>query len=137
MLSKKLISKALEISYALKGKKQTGRQFHITFAFYKNRIHAIGINDYHRHHPRKRFGVYKAFKGNNDYYQPSLHSEIDALIKLGENNCKQFTFLNVRVGNNGNINLAKPCENCQEVLKQINFRKFYFTDSNGKIQEWI
>lgn len=136
MFSEKKTEKVLEIARAMKGKRQTGRQFHMTFVFHRSRIVCIGINDYTRPHPEHKFGSYHAYKCQSPKYQPGVHSEIDALIKLGETDCSRFVALNVRVGNDGKIRLAKPCKNCEGVLKQVGFKRVYYTDRDGQIAEW-
>lgn len=129
--------KVRELAYAMYGKYRTGKQFHLTCIFDGKKLIAIGWNDYRGHHPRHRFGEYKAYKSNSEDYQPSVHSEVAALIRLGEQTTKKYTFINVRIGPNGQINLAKPCANCQRVLKdQVGFKRFYYSDAFGKFKLW-
>lgn len=55
----------IDISKALKGQKQTGRSFHITFAVLKKKVLAIGVNNYDR-------VVYKTNMENIKYLVLSL-----------------------------------------------------------------
>lgn len=130
-----LARRSIETAMAYYGKNRTGKQFHMTFIYQGKRLIALGINDYTKKHPSKRFGHYRPTKGNSPEYQPSLHSEIDALIKLGENNARRYTFFNVRISPGQNIRLSKPCENCMGVMKQIGFKRFYYTDNDGQVRE--
>lgn len=128
--------KVRELAYAMYGKYRTGKQFHLTAIFSNKKMLSIGWNDYRAIHPAHRFGEYKPYKANTDDYQPSVHSEVAALIRLGEQNTKKYTFVNVRIGPNGFVNLAKPCANCQRVLEQIGFKKLYYSDANGNFRLW-
>lgn len=135
--NKRIEKKITEIAYAYKGKAQTGRRFHMTFVLDKSKLVVFGINDYNRHHPARRYGEYKPYKCDKVDYVPGLHSEIAAIIKLGEHDCSKYTFVNVRVGNNGKLNNSKPCPNCQRVFEQLGYRKIYYTNRDGKFEELI
>lgn len=129
----KRFQKAIEISYALKPKLQTGRAFHTSFIFCRSKILAIGVNDYTKPHPENRFGRYRGYKYNAAKYQPGLHSECSAVIKAGLEDCSRLIILNLRIDNNGRLNNAHPCPNCAGVLEQLNFRRIYYSDRRGEI----
>jgi hypothetical protein len=99
----------VEISRALKGEKQTGRQFHVTFVLFKNRIREISWNNYQKTHPRTI--NYISRFGNTHTYVASQHSEQIAygkIIKQGFD-CRDFTFVNIRINNNNELSLAMAC----------------------------
>lgn len=129
-------SRLIDITRALKGKHQTGRVFITTFAFYKRKLLAIGNNSYEKTHPLT-FG-YKTSKVNNVNYEAKLHAEICCLIRLGLEDCSDITFINVRIDNNNQPNMARPCMNCFNILsKQVGYKKIIYTDQNGNFIELI
>lgn len=130
-MSQKLVDRYVEIARALKSKHQSGRAFHITVIFDKRKVLAIGLNDYGKEHRRLKYGIFSPTKGGSGY-KPSIHSELSAILKLGEEDCSNFTFLNVRIDNNNEPNLAKPCLNCFNILKnQVGFKKIIYTTKRG------
>jgi hypothetical protein len=126
------ITKAVDIAWALRGRGlQTGRQFHVTVIFHRSRLVSIGYNNYLKSHPAKRFGPFKPFKSKTPNYHPSLHSEISAICKLGVDDTSAFTFINIRIDNNGNLNNAKPCPNCLAVMNKLGFRNIFYSTLEG------
>ena len=132
-MNKKTIDRYIEITRALKEKKQNGRSFHTTFIFNKSKLLSIGWNDYSKEHRRHKFGTYTPNKGSGNYVS-GIHSESSAIIRLGEEDCSDYTFLNVRVDNNGEINIAKPCHNCFRLLQQVGFKRLIWTTREGFCQ---
>ena len=119
-----------EISRALKSSRQSGRSFHTTFIFHKNKLLSLGCNDYRKQHPYQRFGHYKNSKYNSGNYMPGLHSECSAIIKLGIEDCRHLTFINIRIDNNDKPALSAPCANCQQLLDSVGYRKIWYYDGN-------
>lgn len=127
------LNRLVNITSALKAKR-SGRCLHTTFILDKSRIISIGVNNYNKIHPYHKFGKYYPYKdsgGNNKYYTPGLHSEVSALIKLGEENCSRYTFVNVRIDKRGNLAIAKPCKNCCRVLNQVGFKRIVWSVPHG------
>ena len=131
----KRLEKCIEISLGLRPSKQTGRSFHTTFIFDKNRILSIGTNDYNKQHPYHKMGEYRGFKSNPEHYRPCLHSEISALLRLGEEDCSRYVFVNVRIDNNNKISMAKPCQNCQKILDGVGYKKIIYSTSEKGFEE--
>ena len=136
-MSKKIhnkIKKCIEITRALRKNRETGRSFHSTFIFDKGKLLSIGVNNYKKLHRHHLFGRYRGTKDNPDKYVAGIHSEIDAIIKLGRHDCSRLTFINIRIDNNDCANISKPCENCFRVLQGLGFKQIYYFDSLGAIQ---
>lgn len=136
----KRLEKCIEIAASLRPHKQNGRSFHATFIFDKKRLISIGTNDYSKCHPYHKMGKYYGYKRNPEHYQPCLHSEISALLRLGEEDCSRYTFVNVRIDNNNKTTIAKPCLNCQRILDGVGYKAIFYSDSeNGfsKIGRWF
>lgn len=123
-----------EISLALKVEKQTGRSFHTTFVYHGSKLLCITTNDYTRNHPYYKLGKYKSTRGEG-FYEAALHSEIKAIIRLGLEDCSHLTFVNLRIDNNNEIAISKPCINCFNILKGVGFKKLYYFDGNSYVFE--
>ena len=136
-LSKSTLRRAnrvIEIAKALKPAKETGRTFHVTAIYRKNQLVSIGCNSYNKPHRESKFGKYKATRMGGKYFA-GLHSEIDAILKSGLDNFSEHTFINVRIGNDGNPCIAKPCANCATLLEtQLKPRCVLYTNSVGAIE---
>ena len=132
-MNKKTIDRYIEITRALKEKKQSGRSFHATFIFDKSKLLSIGWNDYLKEHRRHKFGAYTS-KNKTGNYISGIHSESASIIKLGEQDCSNYTFLNIRIDNNGEVNIAKPCHNCMRLLEQVGFKRLIWTTKEGMDQ---
>lgn len=128
------INKCIEITKCLKKDKTTGHSFHTTFIYDKGKLLSIGFNNYKKLHPRHKFGVYKGTKDNPEKYVSGIHSEIDAIIKLGRTDLSRLTIINIRIDNNNQPNISKPCENCLRVLRALEFKYLYYLDSLGEVQ---
>lgn len=137
MVSKSIIQRMMrcvEIARALKSSNQTGQYFHTTFIFRKRKALAIGINNYNKINLASRWGEYLPCKNDGPTrYIAGIHSEISALIKNGLEDCSDLDFFNVRIGNNNQIGMSKPCKNCQRVLKQVGFKNLYYFDESCRI----
>lgn len=127
-MNKKIIDRYFKVAHALKPKLQNGRSFHVTCIFEKSKILSIGVNDYSKEHRRHKFGEYKPTKGGSSYIA-AIHSESSAIIKLGEENCSRYIFVNFRVDNNGKMANCKPCQNCFSLLNQVGFKDVWYFES--------
>lgn len=126
--------RAIEITRALKGKKDSGgRCYHTTFIFHKNRVVAIGINNYNKTHPKTLKHPYRNKCG--DRYLAGVHSELNAILKLKHRDYNELEVLNLRLDKNNKISLSKPCHGCQHLLKQLNFKAIYYSNKIGKIEK--
>jgi deoxycytidylate deaminase len=126
------ISSYVEFARALRGRKQTGQSFHVTFICKKRKVIAIGVNSYIKLCPAHRVGPYLPNKTQRkDTYIPGLHSEIAAIIKAGYTDCGDFVFFNIRINNHDEVAPSKPCPNCQRVLSQLGFKSIYYFDKKG------
>lgn len=126
-------SRLEDISRSLRYQYQTGRAFHTCFVYLGNKLICTGINNYRKHHPKHIFGEYSPTKENNENYVAGLHGEVDALIKLGLNDCSHLTFVNIRINNKNERAISKPCKNCWNVMQGVSFKKFWFFDGKDYI----
>lgn len=127
------VQRVIEMARALKPLKSTGKPFHVTACYRKNKLLSIGCNDYRHLHPERRFGKYVANKTGGKYI-PGRHSEIAAVMNAGEDDFSNITFINVRINNNDEVDIAKPCPNCYRVLaEQLGFKSIIYTTADGGI----
>lgn len=128
----------VEISRALKDEKQTGKQFHTTFAIRKNKILAISFNDYTKTHPLTI--NYVSRFGNTHTYTASQHSEqkiYGRIMKMGFN-CNDLVFVNVRITNGNQLGLSAPCPNCfANFVGRYGYRRFYYSNEFGGFSELV
>jgi len=106
------------------------KQFrHFSFILDGNKIISIGQNDKDKTHTL----AYKT-----GYKYSCIHSELDALVraKVNPGKFKYCTIVNVRLNRFGHINLSRPCVNCQNLIKNYKFKKVYYTNENGKFEEY-
>lgn len=135
-MNQRIFNRCVEIAKALRPKIKKGKAHHCTFAIKKSKIICIGVNDYDKQHPKHKFGRYEDHKGYTSEYQPCLHSEVSLSIKLGEETWKGLEILNIRIGNNDDVRMSKPCCNCSNlIIKPLNPKKFFYSDNNGELIE--
>ena len=125
MSFKKKLQRAIEISKALKPKYQSGQHFHTSFAFQRSKIISIAWNNYDLEHLHHKYGQYKPTRDKDAKYKASRHSEICLLQKLILPP-QDLVLINVKIDNNNQPSLAKPCDNCIKVVDGL-FKRIYFT----------
>lgn len=123
----KKLSRAIEIAKCLKPLKQSGKNFHCSIAYSKNKIVSIGYNSYTHENLDHRFGKYKPTRAGSNY-KACRHSETEMLRKL-KIPTKNLIICNVRIDNNGEVAMAKCCPNCQKVLDSLGYRRIFYSIS--------
>lgn len=113
----------------------TAKTFHTTFIIKKNRLQKIGINNY-KTHPENLKYKYFGKDGTDIRNLVGVHSELSAILKYGEEDCSDCTFVNIRIDKNGNLTMAKPCVGCQDLLNQVGYKKVYYSNEKGEFLEW-
>lgn len=109
---------------------------HFSFVINKKKIISIGTNNLKTHPKNLKFNFV------NKYNDPinemvGTHSELNALIKLGLEDCSGLIMVNTRVNRNGMIDFSKPCRGCLDMLQQLNFKKIYFSNKNGDFERLV
>lgn len=125
----------IELSKALAPKQFEHKTFHTTFIVRKGKIQKIGVNSL-KTHPRNLQYKYIGKEGKDIRSMIGVHSELNAIIKYGREDCSDCTFVNVRINKNGEVAIAAPCRGCQSVLRQVGFRKVYYSTDAGAFQQW-
>lgn len=60
------------------------------------------------------------------------HAELNALIGTSKYDLTRATIYVVRITQTGMIRMAKPCGDCQRVLRAAGLRRVVYTDNSGK-----
>jgi deoxycytidylate deaminase len=86
---------------------------------------SIGINSYCKTHPIMQNYPYERKE------QCYLHAEVAALAS-----CKETPHVMIiaRIGNSGNMLLAKPCLGCISIIKDREIKKVFYTNQYGKLE---
>jgi hypothetical protein len=121
--------KITEISYALLGRNPNPQFKHFSFIVDRGRILSIGINRQDKSHPiAKKFNPFSS----------NIHSELAAILKLGEVDFSDYTLINTRISRErNNLCCSYPCVGCRAMLlKQFKFKEIWATDNNGQFVRW-
>jgi hypothetical protein len=129
------ISKALQPSYH---PYSTIRTFHVTFALYKQKTLAIGINNTKTHPSIKKLN-YSSEEGEDLRDIARTHSELNCVLKL-QNKFTSYLFediifVNIRLDKMGNVKYAKPCNGCTHLMEQVGYKKIYYSKDCGNFIE--
>lgn len=135
------LNKFVEIAKALQPTHHsypTIRTFHVTFAVYRKKTIAIGINNLKTHPNIKQFN-YISEEGEDLRDIARRHSELNCILKLQNklsiNNFNDIVFVNIRLDKAGTIKYAKPCNGCTHLLNQVGYKKIYYSTNNGEFIE--
>jgi len=128
-------SKIIEVSYALINKHNADlRCRHFSFIMDKNRIISIGLNSLKTHPKNLKYNYVNKMNQNiSDIV--GTHSELSAVIKLGEEDCSDLNLVNTRINRNDELDFSAPCSGCLDMIKQLNFKNVYFSNSQGKFDK--
>ena len=121
-------SRLIDIAKALYH--QNLRCFHVTFILKKGKILSIGTNS-SKTHPRNTRLNYRGQDGSDLRYQIGTHAELSAVLRYGAEDCSDCIFVNIRVDKNGQLLYSHPCAGCSSLMRQIGFKKFYYSTVNG------
>ena len=134
-MNQRILDRITEISLAIKPMEIIkDEQFHLSFAVRKSRIIQIGQNNYKKRHNSNKFGIYKPFKtaAPKTTYIPCTHSELNLATRLGLETWEGLEIVNVRLNNQGELRLAKPCCNCyNNIINVLSPKRVFYSTSEG------
>lgn len=87
----------------------------------RNRMVSWGRNIFRKSHTKSRT-IYNG-----------IHAEFDCLHGVDPGKCRNSVLFVARVTNSGAISMARPCDDCQELLRDLGIRVFYYTDYEGNV----
>ena len=128
-------NKIIEVSYALINKHSADlRCRHFSFILDRNRIISIGMNSTKTHPLNLKYNyVNKDNKSISDIV--GTHAELNAVIRLGEEDCSKLTLINTRINRNNILDYSAPCSGCSDMIKQLNFKNVYFSNAQSKFDK--
>jgi deoxycytidylate deaminase len=128
-------NKIIEVSYALINKHNADlRCRHFSFILDRNRIISIGMNSTKTHPLNLKYNyVNKDNKSISDIV--GTHAELNAVIRLGEEDCSRLTLVNTRINRNNMLDYSAPCSGCSDMIKQLDFKNVYFSNAQGKFDK--
>lgn len=56
-----------------------------------------------------------------------------AVLKLGFENCRGLTLLNIRIDRSGRVRQSKPCKGCMDMIEKAGFAEVLYTDEFGSV----
>lgn len=128
-------NKIIEVSYALINKHNADlRCRHFSFILDRNRIISIGFNSPKTHPKNLKYNYVNKLKENISNIV-GTHSELNAVIRLGEEDCSGLTLVNTRINRNNDLDYSAPCSGCQDMINQLEFSNIYYTNSQGKFEK--
>jgi len=94
----------------------------------KGQILSYGFNSYTKTHP-KQYLYNKGVRNNRIY----LHAEIDSLIKCSTLMSAAHILIVARLGRDGKLHLAKPCEGCMKAIVESKIKYAYYTNDYNEL----
>lgn len=86
-----------------------------------NQLVAEGRNYFRKSHPKSQT-IYNG-----------IHAEFHCLTGVDPGKCRNCALFVARVTNAGTLSMARPCDDCLDLLKSRGIRVFYYTDYSGNI----
>jgi deoxycytidylate deaminase len=128
-------AKIIEVSYALINKHNADlRCRHFSFIMDKSRILAIGLNSMKTHPLNLKYNYVNKNKEKISNIV-GTHSELSAVIKLGEEDCSGLMIVNTRINRNNKLDYSAPCNGCSDMIKQLNFKEVWYSNANGLFEK--
>lgn len=103
---------------------------HFTFVFRGYRLLSVGVNS-PKTHPRNLLYRYVG-RGEVDIAPVvGTHSEMNAVLRLGDEDPRGLTLVNTRVNRNGKLDNSRPCLGCTDMLRRLGFGRVFHTVKGG------
>lgn len=131
------LDRIVEVSFALAGKcRHTKRCRHYSFIFDNKRLLAIGMNSPKTHPLNLKYNYINKQKIKiSDVV--GTHSELSAVIKLGQEDCSGLIMVNTRINRNNKLDYSFPCNGCMEMIKELNFKKVIYSNRDEEFSTFI
>ena len=107
------------IKYALESDCPTYRMGAVLMK--RNKLVASGRNFFRKSHPQSKT-IYNG-----------IHAEFHCLNGVDPDKCKGCSLFVARVTNAGTLSMARPCDDCFNLLKERGVRVFYYTNYDGDV----
>ena len=131
------LKKIVEISYALMDKSDFKKRCrHFSFICSGKRILSIGLNNSKTQPINLNFDyVNRQKKYIRDVV--GTHSEINAVLKIGKENCVGKTIINTRINRKNELDISKPCNGCMDMIMKLGFQKVIYSNKNKEFEKIV
>lgn len=89
----------------------------------RGRAIAYGTNSYKSHPIALHYGAF-----------PHVHAELSVCLGYGLDHCRDLELVVVRALKDGALTMAKPCNSCMAMMKDVGISNVYYTDWSGSIK---
>lgn len=98
---------------------------------YKNKVISVGWNMNKTNPLQKELNTYRGFDSTSAYN--SLHAEVHALLKCKnlDIDWRRVNLFVYRIKKDGTRGMAKPCEACQALIRNMGIREVYYSTARG------
>lgn len=135
----KIIDESIELARALfpiaykEKEKGIYRTFHFAFIFYKSTLISVGVNSF-KENP-KIYKLGKKFRNRKQYLYAKQHAEMDAISKIiGKFYIdKKCILISLRLSANLNLQNARPCKECYNVIRAFGIKHIYYSTKDQTI----
>lgn len=106
-------------------------------AVYKHKIISSGYNSYTTNPLQKK---YNRFRFDTDATLHSKHAELDCLLPIINRKDIEFSRVSLyiyRQHKSGDFGIARPCESCFQLIKDLGIRNIYYSNEGGFSHEEI
>ena len=130
-------NKIIEVTYALINKHNADlRCRHFSFILDRNRIISIGMNSIKTHPMNLKYNYVNKNKESISNIV-GTHAELNAVIKLGEEDCSRLTLVNTRINRNNLLDNSAPCSGCSDMIRQLSFKNVYYSNIKGNFDKFL
>ena len=131
------LNKIIEVTYALINKHNADlRCRHFSFILDRNRIISIGMNSIKTHPMNLKYNYVNKNKESISNIV-GTHAELNAVIKLGEEDCSRLTLVNTRINRNNLLDNSAPCSGCSDMIRQLSFKNVYYSNIKGNFDKFL
>jgi deoxycytidylate deaminase len=110
------------------------KHFHVSFILKAQRILAVGINNERKTNPNNLKYGYMDRNGEDISEYVGSHSELMAVRKLNEVDCRKYRLINFRIDRRGLLTSSRPCRGCQNLIKFCNFKEVWYSTFGGNME---
>lgn len=126
----------IDIAMSMVDRSSGKRSHHFSFIIKKNRIISIGQNN-KKTHPinlvHRKFSLKTGEDFSEERYTCSEFNAILKLKNLTNIETKKCDLINLRINKNNNLDYAKPCMGCENLLRYSEFKNVLWSNNMGQI----
>lgn len=105
---------------------------------YHNTVLSVGHNENRSHTVQAKYNIYRYDDSKlSHYFNASIHAEIQALnkIKYLDIDFSKIELYVYRETADGEVALARPCESCMALIREMGIKTIHYTGNKSFITE--